>query len=155
MNLYDKIQLDLREAMKARDQFKAGVLKMLVSAVKYYLASSEETRRAELTDQKVIEIVKKQVKQREESVAAYEEANRPDLADKEGEEARILRTYLPAMLSEEEIERLASSIIEETNASGPQDMGRVMRELMERAAGRADGKVASRKVTELLKKGDM
>ncbi|HAA84842.1 MAG TPA: glutamyl-tRNA amidotransferase [Kosmotogaceae bacterium] len=153
MNLYDKIQLDLREAMKARDQFKAGVLKMLVSAVKYYLASSEEARKAELTDQKVIEIVKKQVKQREESVAAYEEANRPDLADKEREEARILHTYLPAMLSEEEIERMASSIIEETNASGPQDMGRVMKELMERAAGRADGKVASRKVTELLKNG--
>lgn len=151
MNLYNKIQLDLREAMKARDQFRAGVLKMLVSAVKYYLASSEETRRAELTDQKVIEIVKKQVKQREESVAAYEEANRSDLADKEREEARILRTYLPAMLSEEEIERMASSVIEETNASGPHDMGRVMKELMERAEGKVDGKVASRKVAELLK----
>lgn len=151
MNLYNKIQLDLREAMKARDQFRAGVLKMLVSAVKYYLASSEETRRAELTDQKVIEIVKKQVKQREESVAAYEEANRSDLADKEREEARILRTYLPAMLSEEEIERMASSIIEETNASGPHDMGRVMKELMERAEGKVDGKVASRKVAGLLK----
>ena len=151
MNLYNKIQLDLREAMKARDQFRAGVLKMLVSAVKYYLASSEETRRAELTDQKVIEIVKKQVRQREESVAAYEEANRSDLADKEREEARILRTYLPAMLSEEEIERMASSVIEETNASGPHDMGRVMKELMERAEGKVDGKVASRKVAELLK----
>ena len=151
MNLYNKIQLDLREAMKARDQFRAGVLKMLVSAVKYYLASSEETRRAELTDQKAIEIVKKQVKQREESVAAYEEANRSDLADKEREEARILRTYLPAMFSEEEIERIASSVIEETNASGPHDMGRVMKELMERAEGKVDGKVASRKVAELLK----
>ncbi len=155
MSLYERIQSDLIEAMKARDRQRADVLKMLVSSVKYYLASSEEARKSELTDQKVIEIIKRQVKQREESKSAYEEANRTDLANKEHEEALILQSYLPTMLTEEEIRKVAQEVIEEVGARGPQDLGRVMKTLMSRTAGSACGKTANRIAAVLLNKGDV
>ena len=109
--------------------------------------------RRELDDQGVLAVIAKQAKQRQDSIEEFNKASRTDLADKDAAELKILETYLPAMLSRDEIAAAAREVIAETGASGPADKGKVMPVIMKRLAGQADGRAINEVVTELLAGG--
>ncbi len=144
MSLKDKILQDMKEAMKARDQLRLSTLRLLVSEIK----NKEIDAKGELKDEDILAIIQKAVKQRQDSIAQYEKGGRQDLADKEKAELEILKAYLPEELSREEILEIIDQAIAATGASSPKEMGKVMREVMPKVKGRADGKV----VNELVRK---
>ncbi len=146
MNLKERLQKDLKEAMKAKDTFKRDTIRFLMSAIKQV----EVDTRKELSDEDIVKIIQKSVKQREEAAAQYKEGGRDDLYEKEIKEAELLRTYLPAQLSDEELEKELKAIIEETGATSMKDMGKVMGAATKRLAGRADGKRINEVVKKLL-----
>jgi len=150
MSLFDRIQQELKEAMKSRDSLKTNTLRGVIASVKTYLASSEETRGAEVTDELLIDLIAKEAKKREESIEAYEKAGRDDLVASESAELEILKRFLPEEMTVDEIRKLALKTIDDLKANNPSDLGKVMRELMARLKGRADGKLANRIVRELL-----
>ncbi|MBN2219882.1 MAG: GatB/YqeY domain-containing protein [Kosmotogaceae bacterium] len=150
MTLYDRIQQEMKEAMKARDSLKTNTLRSVISSVKMYLASSEEARSGEVTDEIVIGLIGKEAKKREESIEAYRKAERDDLVKSESEELEILKSYLPEEMSPDEIRAVALKTIEDLKANTPSDLGKVMRELMVRLKGRVDGKLVNKIVRELL-----
>jgi len=143
-----KIKAELLEALKSGDRFRADTLRYLLSVI--HNAEISKGKGATLTEEELAELLQKQVKQREESIAAYEKGNRPDLVEKEKKELEIIKGYLPEQLSEEEIKKLAKDAVEEVGAKGSQDMGKVMGALMPKVKGRADGSTVSRIVKELL-----
>jgi len=140
----------MKEAMKSRDTLKTNTLRGVIASVKTYLASSEETRGAEVTDELLIDLIAKEAKKREESIEAYEKAGRDDLVASESAELEILKRFLPEEMTVDEIRKLALKTIDDLKANNPSDLGKVMRELMARLKGRADGKLANRIVRELL-----
>lgn len=148
MSLSDRIAGDLMAAMKTQDK---GVLEALRAAkTAFILARSERGKDTLLTEEEETKIIRKLVKQRRESAAIYREQNRPDLFEKEESEAAVLEKYLPAGMSEQELEAALSAIISRVGASGPSDMGRVMGVATKELAGRADGREISAKVKQLL-----
>lgn len=134
MPLKEQINDDMKTAMRAKDADKLLAIRMLTAAIK----QKEVDERIELTDAQVVAIVEKLIKQRKDSVAAYEAAQRQDLADKEKAEIVVLSVYLPAQLSENEIQAVITAAITQTGASGPQDMGKLMAVLKPQLAGKAD-----------------
>ncbi len=146
MNLKEQLQADVTTAMRAGDVMRRDTLRMVLAAIK----QEEIDERIELDDAACLKIVAKQAKQRKESIADAEKAGRTDLIEQEEAELAIIETYLPQMMSRAEIETVAAEVIGEQGASGMQDMGRVMGQLMPRLQGRADGNVASQVVRELL-----
>jgi uncharacterized protein YqeY len=150
MSLYEKIQSDMKEAMKSRDTLRTNTLRFVIAAVKNFQASSEENRKGEVTDDTVIGLIGKEVKRREESIEAYVKAGRNELVAQETLEMEILKDYLPEELSENDIRSVALKTIEDLKANGPSDLGKVMREVMVRLKGRADGKLTNKIVRELL-----
>ena len=134
MSLKEQITDDMKAAMRAKDADKLLAIRMLTAAIK----QKEVDERIELTDAQVVAIVEKLIKQRKDSVAAYEAAQRQDLADKEKAEIVVLSVYLPAQLSENEIQAVITAAITQTGASGPQDMGKLMAVLKPQLAGKAD-----------------
>jgi hypothetical protein len=150
VSLYEKIQSDIKESMKTKDSLRTNTLRSVVAAVKNFLVSSESSRKEQLTDDMVISFVAKEVKRREESIEAYSKAGREDLVEQETREMKILKSYLPEEMSEEQIRSTALKTIEDLKATGPSDLGKVMRELMIRLKGRADGKTTNKIVRELL-----
>ena len=134
MSLKEQITEDMKAAMRAKDADKLLAIRMLTAAIK----QKEVDERIELTDAQLIAIVEKLIKQRKDSVAAYEAAQRQDLADKEQAEIAVLSVYLPAQLSENEIQAVIATAIAQTGASGPQDMGKLMAVLKPQLAGKAD-----------------
>ena len=149
MNLLEQIDHDLKEAMKARDAFKLGALRMVKSALKY--AAIEKGGVAIiLSDEESAAVLRKQIKQREDSVTSFEQGGRPELAEKEKTEIAILRAYLPQGLSESEIEILVREAIAEVGATSKAQMGAVMKAAQAKAAGRADGRQLSAVVQKLL-----
>ena len=152
--LKDKIQSDVKEAMKAGDSNKRLVLGMLQSAIK----NKELQKRAksgkeeELNDEEVVDVISYEVKKRKESIESYKNAGREDLAEKEKGELDILMTYLPEQMSEEEIRTEAQKVINETGAKDVKEMGKVLRVLMPKLKGCADGQTVSRIVKEELAK---
>ncbi|MDE5713169.1 MAG: GatB/YqeY domain-containing protein [Muribaculaceae bacterium] len=148
MNLFDQISEDIKKAMLARDKVR---LEALRGVKKEFLeAKTAKGANGELSDDTAVKIMVKMVKQRKESARIYEENNRSELAQNELSEAAVIEEYLPKQLSEEELEAELRSIIAETGAAGPKDMGKVMGLATKRLAGRAEGKVVSAKVKELL-----
>lgn len=149
MTLTEQIDHDLKEAMKARDAFKVGTLRMLKSALKY---SSIEQGGASVTlsDAEAIAIIRKQVKQREDSIMSFEQGGRPELAEKEKSEIALLKVYLPQGLSETELQTLVKEAIAEVGATSKAQMGAVMKAAQAKAAGRADGRQLSAAVQQLL-----
>lgn len=133
--LRDRIGDDMREAMKARDRLRVGALRMLMAAVK----NTEVEKLHQLSDDEVLEVVAREAKRRRESIEAFEQGGRRDLVDKEAAELAVLEGYLPARLTEEEISLLVEEAIAETGASTPKQMGEVMKALMPKIRGRADG----------------
>jgi len=146
----EKIANDLKDAMRAKDQVAMTSLRALKSAVKY-AAVEKLGADGELGDTDVLAVVRKQLKQRRDSVEQFTAGNRADLADKELAEIAILERYLPAAMSEAEVQQLVETVIAELGATSKQQMGQVMKVLQERAAGRADGKALSQAVGARLK----
>jgi len=155
MPLRDQIQLDLAEAIRARDETRKSVLRMLVAAIKNAEIpgegeAAETPGPRELDDAGVISVIQKQLKQRRDSIDQYRKAGREDLASREEAEAAVLTAYLPKQATREEIEEAARKVIAETGASGPRDMGKVMPVLTKQLAGRADGRTINEVVRQLL-----
>ncbi|WP_292596623.1 GatB/YqeY domain-containing protein [Mesotoga sp. UBA6090] len=150
MTLYEQIQQEMKEAMKSRDSLKTNTLRSVIASVKNYLVSSEEARAREVNDELLIDLIAKEAKKREESIEAYKKAGRDDLVSSESKELEILSSYLPEELSADEIRTIALQTIDDLKANNPSDLGKVMRELMVRVKGRADGKLVNKIVRELL-----
>ncbi|MCG7871613.1 MAG: GatB/YqeY domain-containing protein [Candidatus Thiodiazotropha lotti] len=137
--LKQRIQDDVKTAMKAKDKDRLGTLRLITAAIK----QREVDERAELDDSQVLAILDKMIKQRRDSVEQYESAGRQELADQEKSEIAIIEDYLPAGLSDEEVASMIESAIQEVGAAGMQDMGKVMGKLKPQMQGRADiGKVS-------------
>ena len=148
MSYYEKISDDLKKAMLAREKVKLEALRAVKTA--FMLAKSERSADYILTEAEEIKILQKLVKQRKDSAAIYKEQNRPELFDKEVLEADVIEKYLPAMMSEQELERYISGIILQSGAKDIKDMGKVMGIATKELAGKADGKVISEMVRRLL-----
>ena len=144
----EKIFQDLKEAMRAQDVARRTTLRMVVAAIK----NLEIETSSELEDGDVLQIIQKQVKSRRESIEEFRKGNREDLIAKEQIEINILKEYLPEEASAEDIRSAAAEIITSINASGPQDIGKVMPKLIEQFQGRADGRTINGIVRELLDK---
>lgn len=148
MNLFDRISEDIKKAMLAREKVR---LEALRGVKKEFLeAKTAKGANGELSDETATKIMVKMVKQRKESAKIYEENNRSELAENELAEAAVIEEYLPKQLSAEELEAELKSIIAETGATSAKEMGKVMGVATKRLAGRAEGKLISAKVKELL-----
>ena len=148
MNLFDQVSDDIKKAMLARDKVRLEALRGIKK--EFLEAKTAKGANGELPDETAVKILVKMVKQRKESAAIYEENKRPELAANELAEAAVIEEYLPKQLSPEEFEAELKAIIAETGASGPKDMGKVMGPATKKLAGRAEGKLISAKVKELL-----
>jgi len=149
MTLQQRVDSDLKEAMRAKDATKLGVLRMLKSALKY-AAIEKSGAEAELSDAEAIQVIRKQVKQRQDSIESFEEGGRAELAAKEKEELALLNSYLPQAMSPEELAKVVRETIAELGATSKAQMGGVMKALQARVAGRADGKTLSVEVQKQL-----
>lgn len=149
MNFQAKIDQDLKEAMKAKQAERLGVIRMLKSALKN-VAIEKGGIDFVLDDATALGVVRKEYKKRQDSIEGFEKGNRPDLADKERAEAKILAAYLPKAMTAEETTALVASVIAELGATSKAQMGAVMKLANERAAGRADGKALSSVVSAQL-----
>ena len=149
MNFQEKIDQDLKEAMKAKQAERLGVIRMLKSALKN-VAIEKGGITCVLDEPTALTVVRKELKKRQDSIVSFEKGGRPDLAEKEKAEAEILSAYLPAALSAEETAELVRSVIAETGATSKAQMGAVMKAATERAAGRADGRTLSAAVADQL-----
>src|SRR5436853_7180545 len=145
MILQERVDSDLKEAMRAKDTTKLGVLRMLKSALKYAAIAKSGTE-AELSDAEAAHVVRKQVKQRQDSIESFEKGGRAELAAKEKEELSILNSYLPQAMSADELAKIVRETITEVSATSKAQMGAVMKALQEKIAGRADGKTLSTEV---------
>jgi uncharacterized protein YqeY len=147
MGLKERLEQDLRDALRNRDEQRKGTLRLLLSAVNY--AEIEKGR--ELEEGELLAVLSKQAKQRRESAAQFADGGRGDLVAQEEQELKIVEEYIPAQLSEEEIEVRARQVIQELGATSPSQMGEVMRVLMPQMKGKADGRLVNSVVTAILK----
>lgn len=143
MSLSEKLIGDMKEAMKGRQERRLSAIRFLRSLIQ----RKEVDSRKVLTDEEIVDIVQKNIRQRKDVFPDYEKTGRQDLIEKEKEEIAVLEAYLPAQLSEEELRKLIDDAIRETGASGIRDMGKLMGALMPKVKGKADGKL----VGELVK----
>lgn len=147
MAMFEDIQRQYIEARKARDKFATGVLSMLVSELKY----EEINKKKELDDGDVLSYLQKNLKQKKDVLAEFEKAGRTDLSEKEKQEIEFLSKMMPAMMGEDEVRKIVQEVKKELNASSPADMGKVMKEVMVKVKGKADGALVKNLVTEALK----
>ncbi len=143
MNLQQKLNEAMKEAMKAKDSLRLNTIRMIRTAIK----NREIEERKELDDQGVIAVLSTVVKQRRESAQVYRENNRPELADKEEQELAVVMEFLPSQLSEDELKAMIDEAAAEVGAASMKDMGKVMKVVTAKTTGRADGKL----VSELVK----
>jgi uncharacterized protein YqeY len=146
MSLKDQIQNDMKAAMRGGDKTRLGVIRLLLSAIK----QREVDERITLDDNAVMAAIEKMIKQRRDSIAQFESAGRQELADVEKNEIQILQTYLPAALSEAEIEQIIAEAITASGATGQKDMGKVMGLVKPKVQGRADMGAVSGKIKAKL-----
>ena len=146
MKLKEKLQNDLKDAMRSGDDLRKRTLRMVLSSIRL----SEVEKRRELDDDEVLSIIQKEVKTRKESIEEAKHADRPDLVEATEAEIGVLDVYLPQQLSEEELETLAKEAIAEVGATNVREMGQVMKVLIPRLKGRATGQQASQVVRKLL-----
>jgi len=148
MSLKDRVTEDMKAAMRAKDSARLGTIRMLLAAVK----QREVDERIVLDDAAVVGLVDKLIKQRKDSITAFTQGGRMDLADKESAEVLVLEAYLPQRLSADEIAAAVQAIVAELGASGPGDMGKVMGAAKARFAGQADMGLVSAAVKQALAK---
>ncbi len=146
MNLKEKIDQELKEAMRSKDERKLSALRMLKTAIR----RAEVDKMRELTEEEIIAVIADEAKKRREAIEEFTRGGREDLALQEKEELAVLETYLPKPLSREEIEELARQAIKEVGATDPRQLGQVMKILMPKVKGRADGTLVNQIVRELL-----
>jgi uncharacterized protein len=144
MSLLSTLQNDLKEAMKAKDSIRMNAIRMVISQLK----NTAIDKMKELTADEEMAVLMSATKKRKESIEIYEKSNRTDLLEKEQRELSIISAYLPAQMSDEEIERVIVEVANEMNASGMKDLGKLMSESMKRLKGKADGK----KVQEIARR---
>ena len=149
MTLQQRVDSDLKEAMRAKDATKLGVLRMLKSALKY-AAIAKSGAEAELSDGEAVQVIRKQAKQRQDSIESFEKGGRAELVDKEKGELAILNTYLPQGMSQDELAKVVRETITELGATSRAQMGAVMKALQAKVGGRADGKTLSTEVARQL-----
>ena len=157
MTLKEQLNADLRDAMRSGDEVTRSTLRLLVSAVRNAeipadaaAGSEQAAMRFDLDDAAVLDVIKREVKQRRDSIDAYTKASRPDLVAREEAEVEVLQKYLPAQMSRDEIAAVAREVIAELGASGPGDKGRVMPAVIGRLKDKAEGREINSVVTELL-----
>jgi uncharacterized protein YqeY len=141
MGLKEKLQADLTDAIRSRNEVVSGTVRMLLAAITNEEVAGKAAK--VLTDAEIITVLSREAKKRREAVEAYTQAKRDDLASKEKAEAAVIANYLPEQLSEDEIKKLIQAAIAETDAKGPAGMGLVMKVLQPKIAGKADGGVVS------------
>ena len=144
--LYDRLMGDVKTAMKAHDMVSVNALRGVIAKAKDLTVNAGK----EMTDDALLAVIAKGVKQREESIAQFVAAGRAELADGEKAEKDLLAKYLPAQLSEAEVAEVVKAVVAETGATSKKDMGRVMKEVMARVKGQADGKLVSKLVGAAL-----
>ncbi len=142
----EKLQSDLKDAMRAKDVFKRETIRFLMSALKQV----EVDERRELSDDDIFKIIQKSIKQRDDAAKQYKEAKRDELYEKEVKEANLLKSYLPKQLDESELKSIIEDIISQSGASGVKDMGSVIKLTMQKVGNLADGKSVSSQVKSLL-----
>jgi len=164
MTLKEKIQNDLTQTVKRKEELESLVLRQLSAAIlnkekekrykfskgKPELKEEELEKESQLIDEEVIEVISSEIKKRKEAILEFEKGEREDLAEKEKKEIEILQKYLPEQLPEEEIKKLAQETIEKVGAKEIKDMGKIMAELIPQVKGRAEGSLVSKIVKELL-----
>jgi uncharacterized protein YqeY len=148
MSLKEQITEDMKAAMRAKETAKLGTIRLLTAAMK----QKEVDERIELTDAHVLAIIEKMLKQRKDSITQFEAGGRQDLADIEKAEVSVLSGYMPAVLSDAEVQAVVAAAVTETGAAGPQDMGKVMAIVKAKLAGRADMTAVSGLVKAALTK---
>jgi len=146
VQIFEKLSDDYKEALKAGDKSRVSILRMIKAAVK----NKEIEKGSSLSDDEVYAVLRSFVKRAGESIEQFSKAGRSDLAEKEKEELSIMQGYLPRQLGEDEIRKLVKEVISETGASGTKDMGKVMKAVMAKAKGQADGKLVNTIVKETL-----
>lgn len=146
MSLRERLDADLLKAVRSKDELQRSALRL----IKASLQSEEKSQGKALGDDGVIQVLSREAKRRKESIEAFRQGNRLDLVGREEAELALISSYLPQQLTEDEIYEIARSVIEESGAQGPGERGKVMGLLMPRVKGKADGKMVSRIVGELL-----
>ncbi len=149
--LKDQLQADLTAAMKARDELTTATLRMLLTAVGTEEVAGKSAR--ELSDDDVLAVLRREAKKRREAATAFQDGGRPDRAERERAEEQVLAGYLPAQLSDDELGELVRAAVQETGASSPRDMGAVMKVVVPKVAGRAEGARVSAAVKAALAGG--
>lgn len=149
MTLKEKITADLIAAMKAKDKIRLSSLRLLKAAVMKFEVSGDKKKDA--SDEEVLQIMGKEVKQRKDSIDAYRKGGREDLAGKEEAELKILLAYLPAQMSEDELKKVVSQVINQTGFTSKADFGKVMGAVMGQVKGKADGQMVNRLISAMLK----
>lgn len=149
--LFDQISEDIKKAMLAKDKVALDALRGIKK--EFLEAKTAKGGDGELHDDKALQILQKMVKQRKESAQMFIDANRPELAEDELAQCKVIERYLPAMMTDEELTAALTEIIAQVGATSPQDMGKVMGVATKQLAGRAEGKAINLKVRELLAKG--
>lgn len=150
MAFIDKINEDIKQAMREKRSEDLSILRMLSSALKY--KKIDLGNKSELTDEEALAVIKSEVKKRKDSVILYKEGNRQDLADKEEAEIGFLSRYMPEEMGEEELSKIVSEAIASVPDAGPSKFGQIMAEAMKKAQGRADGQAVSAMVKKMLAK---
>jgi len=145
--LEEKILNDYKEAMKARDALKSSVLSFLRADLMNLAVAKKKNA---LDDPEAVSVIKKQIKQRQDSIEQFTKGDRLEMAEKEKKELEILKAYLPPELSEEEVKKVIAEAVSETGASSMKDMGRLMKEVNAKLAGQADGKLVAELVKQSL-----
>ena len=152
MSLKEKLQADLTNSMRERDDLRSGTIRMVLTAIKNEEVAGKEAK--SLSDAEIITVLSRESKKRREAAEAFDAAQARDRAATERAEGAIIAEYLPKQLSEEEIRTLIAAAISETGASGPAQMGLVMKSLQPKIAGRADGGLVSSLVKQALAGGN-
>ena len=145
--LEDQISKDYIQAMKDRNSVKSSTLSFLRAQIKNVRI---EAKSEQVVDEEVVKVIKKQIKQRQDSISQFQQGGRQDLVDKETAELEILKSYLPEEMGEEQVKKIVAATIQEVGAKSANDMGKVMKALMPKVAGKADNKLVSDMVKKLL-----
>ena len=146
MNLNDRIMNDLKEAMKSKDSFKLGVIRMVKGAIQL----EKINKKRDLNDEEVIDVISKQIKLRKDSINEFEKAGRNDLADTTKKEVEVLNEYMPEQLSSEEVNKIIDEAFAKVNPTSQKDMGLVMKEVTPKVKGKADMGEVSKIIKEKL-----
>ncbi|MBU4175277.1 MAG: GatB/YqeY domain-containing protein [Actinobacteria bacterium] len=146
MNTKERLRLDMKESLKAGEKLRLSTIRIMLSEI----GNAEIAKRDELSEEEMVTVVTREAKRRKEAIEEYGKAGRQDLVDKESFEYSVIESYLPRQLEETEIRRMIEEAVEETGASSPGDLGKVMSAVMPRLKGKADGRTVNLMAREIL-----